>query len=205
VSTTSVLTQQQRDTFRSNPLHSSGLTVITTCSPRNNDLVTRLGADAIFNYQDPDCAAQIRTHTANNLLHALDCVSESSSAKICADALSTSPEATKRYSSLLGISNFPRDDVETKTTIAYSAAGEELRFSGAAGAKIPDIPAKVEDLRFMAMFVGIVDGLLAEGKVKVHPVSVQGGGLKGVFEGLKAMREGKVSGEKLVYRVADTA
>ena len=54
------------------------------------------------------------------------------------------------------------------------------------------------------MFVGIVEGLLKEGKIKAHPAKVRKGGLKGVLDGLQEMREGKVSGEKLVYRVGDT-
>ncbi len=68
----------------------------------------------------------------------------------------------------------------------------------------PTIPAKEEDARFMEMFVPIAEGLLAEGKIKVHPPSVRPGGLRGVLEGLQDLREGEVSGEKLVYRVVDT-
>lgn len=50
----------------------------------------------------------------------------------------------------------------------------------------------------------IAEKLLEEGKVRGHPVSVREGGLRGVIEGLEDLREGRVSGEKLVYRVADT-
>ena len=56
----------------------------------------------------------------------------------------------------------------------------------------------------MEMFIPITEGLLAEGKIKAHPPSVRGGGLRGILDGWEAMRKGKVSGEKLVYRVADT-
>lgn len=31
-------------------MHSSGLKVVTTCSPRNFDLVKNLGADAVYDY-----------------------------------------------------------------------------------------------------------------------------------------------------------
>ncbi len=91
-----------------------------------------------------------------------------------------------------------------KTTIAYSALGEEMSFAGHGSVIPPRIPAKEEDARFMEMFVGIAEALLAEGKVKAHPSGVRGGGLRGVLEGWRDMREGRVSGEKLVYRVADT-
>ena len=183
---------------------SSGLTVITTCSPRNNDLVKGLGADAVFDYNDVDCGQKIREYTANALMHAFDCISEGSSVKICADALSSTSSGVKRYSSLLGVSDFPRTDVEKRTTVAYSAMGEEMSFGGQGAVIPPKIPAKPEDATFMEMFIPIAEGLLADGKIKAHPPSVRGGGLRGVLDGWQAMRKGEVSGEKLVYRVADT-
>ena len=183
--------------------HSSGLTVITTCSPRNNDLVKHLGADAVFDYKDEDCWQKIRDYTSNTLMHAFDCISEGSSIKTCADALSTS-DGIKRYSALLRVSDFPRKDVETRTTLGYSAIGEEMSFGGEGSVIPPKIPAKEEDARFMEMFIPIAEGLLAEGKIKVHPPSVRPGGLRGVLYGLQDLREGKVSGAKLVYRVAET-
>ena len=93
-----------------------------------------------------------------------------------------------------------------KTTIAYTAIGEELNMSPSGSEQKPlIIPAREEDARFMDMFVPVAEGLLKEGKIKTHPASVRPGGLAGVLEGLQEMREGKVSGEKLVYRVADTS
>ena len=174
----------------------SGATVITTCSPRNNELVKTLGADAVYDYRDEACGEKIRAYTSNKLVYALDCIAEASSPRICADALSTDGARTKRYSSLLGLADFPRDDVEKKTTNAYSAIGEEMSFTGQG-----TIPANAEDLQFMTLFIGIAQKLLAEGKIKPHPMSLRQGGLCGVLDGLKELREGKVSGEKLVYRV----
>lgn len=133
-------------------------------------------------------------------MYAFDCISEGSSVKICADALSTS-SSSKKYSSFLGVPDFPRTDVEKTATLAHSAFGEELSFAGPETLKIP---AKREDATFMEMSIPIAEGLLADGKIKAHPPSVRGGGLRGVLDGWQAMREGQVSGEKLVYRIADT-
>ena len=46
-----------------------------------------------------------------------------------------------------------------------------------------------------------IEALVNSGKVKPNPVKFWPGGLEAVSEGLQYMREGKVSGEKIVYRV----
>jgi hypothetical protein len=63
------------------------------------------------------------------------------------------------------------------------------------------MPAKPEDWEFGKMFWTLSEELLAQGKIKVHRPSVNEGGkgLEGVLKGMQAMREGKVSGKKLVY------
>jgi hypothetical protein len=52
--------------------------------------------------------------------------------------------------------------------------------------------------------MGLSEKLLAEGKIRPHKPSVTRGGLKGVLDGIDSLGRGEVSGEKLVYRVADT-
>jgi len=174
---------------------SSGLTVLTTCSPHNFDLVKSLGATAVFDYRSPDCAKQIREYTNNNLKYAFDTVSLEPSAKICADALSSTSGCV--YSALLKV-DVPREDVENKRTMAYTAIGELFKFGDT------EYPGNEEDFKFAKMFWSLSEKLLGEGKFKVHPPSVGKGGLKGVLEGLQKMREEKVSGQKLVYKVSET-
>ena len=45
-----------------------------------------LGADAVFNYKTPTCAAEIKQLTNNHLKHAWDCTGDG--AAICAQAMS---------------------------------------------------------------------------------------------------------------------
>lgn len=66
------------------------------------------------------------------------------------------------------------------------------------------VPAKLEDYEFTKKFWRITEGLLATGQLKPHPITLGKEGLVGVFEGMQKAREGKVSGEKLVYRVDET-
>ncbi|KAJ5115185.1 Polyketide synthase enoylreductase [Penicillium alfredii] len=173
----------------------SGYHVITTCSPRNFDFVRSLGADAVFDYKDPQAPAEIRKYTNDNLTLVFDCISLEASAKFCDNALSP---AGGDYSALLPI-KIDRENVRDRATLGYTVLGEEFEFG--AGSKIP---AKPEDQEHAEMFGSIAVPLLAQGKIKVHPPKVGKDGLKGVLEGLDLLKQDKVSGEKLVYNVAET-
>ncbi|KAJ5390774.1 Protein TOXD [Penicillium cataractarum] len=172
----------------------SGYKVLTTCSPHNFDLVRSLGADAVFDYKDPQSAAEIRKQTDNNLKLVFDCISLEPSAKFCEAAISTDGG---EYSSLLNV-KADRENVNSRFTLGYTAVGEAFKFGD-----IP-FPAKPEDKAHAEKFVAIAESVLAQGKVKVHPPKVGKDGLKGVLEGLQLLKEDKVSGEKLVYNVSET-
>ncbi|KAF4535868.1 Zinc-binding oxidoreductase protein [Lasiodiplodia theobromae] len=177
----------------------SGLEVIATCSPRNFEMVKSLGADAVFDYNSPTVGADIRKHTGNKLYHAFDCIAEGNSAQICADALSDaqSDGAKKPVYSALLYCDFPRKDVEAKYTLAYTTFGEAFTKSFGPG----NFPASKEDYEFGKMFWKLTEELLAKGQFKVHNPDVRTGGLEGVLEGLEELRQGKVSGKKLVYKL----
>jgi NADPH:quinone reductase-like Zn-dependent oxidoreductase len=172
----------------------SGYKVLTTCSPHNFDLVTSLGADAVFDYKDPQSAALIRKETDNNLKLVFDCIALESSAKFCEAAISTEGG---EYSALLNV-KVERDNVNSRFTLGYTSVGEAFKFGD-----IP-FPAKPEDKAYTEMFVPIAEDLLAQGKVKVHRPKVGKDGLQGVLEGLQLLKEDKVSGEKLVYNISET-
>ncbi|KAL1853868.1 hypothetical protein Plec18170_005260 [Paecilomyces lecythidis] len=59
----------------------SGYKILTTCSPYNFDLVKRLGAEAAFDYNDPNVADTIRQYTNNALKLVLDTISLEGSAR----------------------------------------------------------------------------------------------------------------------------
>ncbi|PQE19063.1 zinc-binding oxidoreductase protein [Rutstroemia sp. NJR-2017a BBW] len=122
----------------------SGYNVITTCSPRNFDLVKSLGADAVFDYSDPNAAAEIRKYTNNNLKLVLDTISLESSAAFCDQAISTEGGD---YSTLVPV-RIERENVNDRLTIAYTAVGEAFTFGELA------VDAKPEDKEFAEMFWG---------------------------------------------------
>jgi hypothetical protein len=64
-----------------------------------------------------------------------------------------------------------------------------------------DMPAKPQDFEFAKTFWELATKLLASQQLTVHPVKTGKGGLEGVLDGMYQLKEGKVSGVKLVYRV----
>lgn len=168
--------------------------VLTTCSSHNFDLLRSLGADAVFDYKDPNAAAAIRKATDNNLKLVMDCISLETSAAFCNNALSTEGG---EYSALLNV-QVARENVNSRVTLAYTVLGEAFLFGD-----MP-FPAKPEDREHAEKFVEIAQLLLEQRKVKVHPPKVGKDGLKGVMEGLQLLKADKVSGEKLVYNVEET-
>lgn len=147
-----------------------------------------------FNYNNPKSPAQIRELTANGLKLAWHMVSEEGSAKFRADALST--ESGCRYGTILPVKS-PREDVESVDTLMYTVFGEPFTFGPI------DIPAVPQDFKYCKMLTSLTEKLLAEGKLRAHTPKVGKNGLQGVLQGLDD-KEGKVSGNKLVYLVDET-
>lgn len=168
----------------------SGAEVFATASPHNFDLVKKLGADHVFDYKDPSCGEQIRKASNDKLRLVFDCIAEHGSEHICCAAISSSGG---HYSGLLPgpLQNFPREDVKHGWTFGYTAIGEKYSDK---------VPAKPEDYEFGVKFWKAATDLLNDGTVKTHPTLVRDG-LEGVPQGLNDLKEGKVSGQKLVYRV----
>jgi NADPH:quinone reductase-like Zn-dependent oxidoreductase len=54
----------------------SGAKVVTTAGQHNHELLKKLGADAVFDYKDPDVSKKIREWSGGAIEFALDCISE---------------------------------------------------------------------------------------------------------------------------------
>lgn len=150
------------------------------------------GADHVFDFNSPSLIADIRKASNDKLRHAFDCISSEATAKICVESLG--PNGGK-YSSLIRVEKLPREDVENSLTIAYTAFGEDFIF------KSKKFAASREDLDFIVQFQSLSSKLLEQGKIRPHPHRVRSGGLEAIPQGLQELREGKVSGEKLVYQI----
>lgn len=179
----------------------SGFKVLTTASPRNFDYLRSLGADEVYDYNSDGWVEEVRKSTGGKLRHAWDCISLEASARGCAAALDTDPAAAPRYATLL-----PLDEAIVKAvnpavdgpefTLGYTSVGEAFNM-------LVDYPASADDYEHAKMFVALTEGLLAQGKIKPIKTEADRGGkdLEGVMVGIQELRDGKVSGSKLVYHM----
>lgn len=172
----------------------SGYTVYTTCSPHNFDLVRQLGADAVFDYKDPQVGAEIRHATGDQLHLILDCIGSESGVGLCDNALSS---AGGKYTTIVP-ATIDRPNVEHGLVFAYTIIGEAFDFGD------KHFPPKPEDKEYWETFIPIAESLLGQGKIRVHRPRIGDNGLEGVLDGLELLKTGQISGEKLVYNVGDT-
>lgn len=176
----------------------SGYTVVATSSPHNFDYLKSLGADAVFDYSSPSCATDIKAYTGGQMTLAWDCQSSEESALLCAMALSDTQPC--KIGTLMDVpgENIKKVNpmVEIQSSLYYTVFGEPFTF-------INEQPPVVGDFEFGKSFWELSKTLLENGKVK--PVRITknlgGSGLHGVLEGLRYLKEGKVSGGKLVYTI----
>ncbi|THV06350.1 dehydrogenase [Dendrothele bispora CBS 962.96] len=167
-----------------------GMRVIATASPKHFDRLKKLGADEVFDYRDPEVAKKIRTLTNEKLKHAVDCISEGSTPQLISDSLS--PEGGT-ISAILKYDTV-RPEVKVVFSLAYYLFGKPFG----------NFTPTTEMTEFATKSSKLISKLLAEGKIVPAPLKIYPKGLADVPEGLEFMKSGKVSGEKIVYRVADT-
>ncbi|KIW97338.1 uncharacterized protein Z519_02730 [Cladophialophora bantiana CBS 173.52] len=172
----------------------SGLTVITSCSPKHFEMVKALGASQAYDYHVPNVGRQINAATNGKLKTVFDAVATEATARICAEAFG---DAGGVYCNVLGI-DCPHPNVRSESFLGYSLSGEPFIYEGELYEAQPD------HLAFGTYFARVAEKLWHKGKWKPHPQRVEPGGLLGVHEGMQQMREGKVSGEKFVYLTEET-
>ncbi|RAL09771.1 zinc-binding alcohol dehydrogenase family protein [Aspergillus homomorphus CBS 101889] len=173
----------------------SGYKVFTVCSPHNFPLVRSYGADEVFDYRDPGAAMRINELTGDRLELVMDTVGGTAAVEFCGTAMSS---LGGEFATLLEDTVVPRENVRSRVTVAYTAMGEEVVLGG------HRIPARREDYEFAVGWLRRVWPFVRDGRVKSHPVKVGAGGLRGLVEkGFEEMREGRVSGVKLVFEVED--
>lgn len=174
----------------------AGLHVLTTCSPHNFTYVQELGAHVVLDYHDRNCARQLQDAANGTLAHVLDCISEGASTDICVNAMASTGGV---YVNILAVDPAKvtklNPNVQCKTVLGYTQFGERFQY----GPTI--VEPRPEDFAFMAAWYRICDDLVANRRIRPHRFDVNkfGKGLEGALKGMEYMRQGKLSGRKLVY------
>ena len=178
----------------------SGLRVIATASPYNFDYLRSLGAEVLLDYHEPveELVKKIRDVVGDDLTRAWDCSPNEKFQQVAALSLSTTKNGIYATVNPLTPADLLRDKnpkVEAKFQLGYTVFGEAFERGQS------KFPASQEDATFAASFWELSAKLLAEKKLQpTKPTIDQGGkGLAGVIVGLESLRQGKVSGTKLVY------
>ncbi|KAK5635869.1 hypothetical protein RRF57_011581 [Xylaria bambusicola] len=165
-------------------LRKSGFIPITTCSPKNFELVEEYGAEKAFDYHNPENAEVIRSFTKNALWYTVDCYCEGSSMEFCYRAIGRAGG---------------RKAIEPEYVLAHALLGTDV------GWKEPyNVKADSKLHSFGKDWSSCVQRLLESGNIKPHPTRAQGSiGLEQVLDGMMLLKKKVVSGEKLVYRIIE--
>ncbi|KAI0067103.1 dehydrogenase [Artomyces pyxidatus] len=171
----------------------AGLHVIATASKTNFELVKSLGADEVYDYNDPDIASKIKASTGGKLKNAVDTISEGASVTLISEVLS---EEGGEVGAILPYKP-PRENLKVSITGAYSVLGKDYDF--------PVFHAITpREYELGELFVKYVNDALASGHLKPNPLLIIPNGLAGVQEGFQYMISGKVRAQKITYRISDT-
>ncbi|KAE8150737.1 hypothetical protein BDV25DRAFT_129350 [Aspergillus avenaceus] len=174
-----------------------GMRVITTCSPRNYDLVRSYGADECFDYRSATCGADIREATGNALEYVIDCITEDSTMKICYQALG---RCGGKY---VGLEPYPETAANRRAVAADWILATWMRGLPISWPEPFGTPGKPEAREFAKNFFPYIHPLFTSGQLKSHPIREEPDGFEGLLDGVSLIRKGQVSGQKLVYRTAD--
>ncbi|KAL8280189.1 hypothetical protein RQP46_007519 [Phenoliferia psychrophenolica] len=179
-------TQLLRHLFPSRP-------VLALASPASHGLLSSLGASHCLAYSDPSLDSKVKALNLAPIQLALDAYSAGDSMVKCQRLMGETGLLVK---SIPFGGKKPRKGIEVETFLAYSCGGKPFRIL------LKRYPAVPEDYTLAKEYFEILPKLIEEGKIVTLPYRVVDGGLAGVLEGFKMIKEGKVKAQKLVVEVS---
>ncbi|KAI0799426.1 zinc-binding dehydrogenase [Xylaria sp. FL0064] len=173
----------------------SGYNPITTCSPRNFDLVKLFGASEAFDYSSKDIGNIIRAKTEGRLRLALDCITDQASTTCCYAALG---RPGGRYVSLEACPEEwkTRKAVKASFAFAMEAFGAEVKLGGEYWRA-----ASAEKYERAVELFGMFRRLLYAGKLMNLPTEIVGNTFGDILDGLQLLKSGAVSGRRLIVTI----
>ncbi|KAI0070948.1 NAD(P)-binding protein [Panus rudis PR-1116 ss-1] len=152
--------------------HLAGYKVVSVASPRNFDLVKSYGADAVFNYRDPEAISKIKAVTGDSIHKAVDAISFDETSQI------------------FSVKMFAPGPGKLITMRAPTQAARDVRSDIDLQGRPFDffsthIPAAPEDRAHMVQFLKKVPGFVKDGKIKPNPVKLRPvNGLGAILDGI---------------------
>lgn len=170
-----------------------GFKVITTASKKHHDFLKSLGADVTFDYKDANVVEQIRDFGKGKIQYAYDTVSSSQTLQQVYDATEGSENVEIDNLLFLSAKNIKTDekrDVKFHVTLVYLAGGHDHMG-------IESTPKLQQD--FNRLWQDLVPNHLP--KFKTPALKVLKPGYSSTNEALDLLRNNKVSGQKVVFRI----
>ncbi|KAH6673433.1 chaperonin 10-like protein [Halenospora varia] len=171
---------------------SGGYTVVTTASPHSFDLVKKYGADNAFDYRSTTSVQDI-VKAFPNITQAVDCISEGRSTEFCAQVMKKNGG---KVVTLFDQGKSKVQGVQYDFLVVFTALGQKFAWLPPIG---PSFPAAPSDREALARFYANLPHLVND--VKAPPLRMLGSGFDNILIGLDELRQGKVSGQKLVVKL----
>ncbi|CAL5866808.1 uncharacterized protein PFLUO_LOCUS1018 [Penicillium psychrofluorescens] len=170
-----------------------GFEVVTTCSPRNADLVRSHGAKRVFDYNDADVIDRI-TGVAPHLQYIFDTIGSANSSTIASRALGgrVGHLCTVRP----GKANTEHVAPNTHVTdvLVWTAFLKDHSYGTF------HWPASKEDHELVSELFESLPAWLEQGRIQPNQTKLFHG-LESVAQGFQEYRDGKISAYKIVYEV----
>jgi NADPH:quinone reductase-like Zn-dependent oxidoreductase len=190
-----------------------GFNIITTCSPRNFDLVKKLGATHVFDYNDSDIVDNIKK-AAPDLEYTFDTIGSGDSSTQASQAIvskggvlctvrpgKANTENVAQHVKVTDVlvwTAFFKDHQYKKFHWPVSFSHTQSR-QGGPNTDYFYSQASVDDHELSAELFEKLPSWLEQGKIK--PSNVKLMDLESIHEGFDMHRQGKISSFKIVYKV----
>jgi len=159
----------------------AGLKVYTTASSHHHEALKALGVEAVFDYKDPEVSKKIKDASNGKIKICLDGISEYGTTKLAAAALS---DEGGTIVTLLPVKDEFPPGIKLVPSLLY---------------RVLDVN-NVEERADIAEWNKVLPKLLSNGHLKIQNIDHRKG-LDAIPVGLEELKQGKVSGKKIVYTI----
>ncbi|KAI5458679.1 hypothetical protein BGZ63DRAFT_474313 [Mariannaea sp. PMI_226] len=175
--------------------------VATTCSPRNFEQARQAGATHVFDYNDEDVTPKIKA-ALPNLAHVFDTIGNATSSATAAEAISNSEGVLCTVRPGKANTQDVPSHIKVTDVFVFTVFPTAHSYRGKA-----HWPVKMADHNLGSEFHAKLESLLGDGSLKPPAVRIIGTlSPSTVEEAMKLNRQGRISGEKLIFeRLLDVA